>query len=1070
MTAYPRFTAICGDTLAFVAEDDIWTVPASGGTARRITAGKGRVTHIAISPDGTRIAYVGHEEGESDIYVVATDGGLSSRQTYQGGTIIWVGWDLSGQTIRYASNAFSPHRPSFNLWEVEVGGQPIKRDLGYVHGFVEDATGTSVISRVNPKTPAAHRKRYRGGTAGHLWIDVDGSGSYRRMNELSGYIEDPHLIDGRLYFLSDFEGYANVYSCDKDGSRIQRHTDHDDFYARGLASDGRRLAYHAGGDLYVLEPGSQTRKVDVTIAATSNRKSRRFVDPMKYLHAATISHDGSEVVLNSRGKLFNLRPWDGPVTQLGEVDGTAYRLPTTLAGGASVLAVASAADTGEYLVELFTDGITAPRKLPFADFGRPTEIVALPNAAKVVMNNHRGELMLLDLEDASGTITVLDSSEAAAIADLAVSPDGAWVAYSRSCESFDGTELVAGQTVHLCELATGETTLAARNVFVEHRPTFDAEGKYLYFVGRREFQASYDSLDFNMSFMWGTKPYAVVLQKSTPAPFSNREEKSELGEEEDAEVTVRVDVDGLADRVVPVPLEAGQYEKLFGVKGKVLALSNAVKPTDSSALMSAGVASDSTLHSVDTATGKVEKVADGVTDAWLSADASTLLYRAGNRLRVVKATEKVPEGDAAGRESGWVDLGRVKVSVQPASEWPQMFAEAWRLQRDHFWNQDLGGLDWPAVFDRYAPLAHRVCSRSEFSDLIWEMHGELGTSHAYEMLGDYHGPDHYGIGHLAADLDFDAATGTYRVSNIAQGDRWRPAATSPLNLPGVNVADGDEILAVNGMPVDEHTSVNERLVNLAGQEVRLTVRTPGSPARTVTVTPLANEAGVRYRDWVEANRAAVHQATNGRIGYVHIPDMMADGYSEFHRGFLSECSREAMIVDLRFNGGGHVSQLLLDVLSRPRIGYFATPHGKPFSQPNYALRGPAIGITNEYAGSDGDIVSQTFKSRGIGTLIGKRTWGGVVGINVRFFLADNTLVTQPEAASHFNGIGWGIENYGVDPDIEVEFAPQDFAKGTDPQLEAAIAQAVAELEESPATRPELTAKPDLRVAPLPPRD
>lgn len=1070
MTAYPQFPTLHGDTLVFVAEDDVWAVSVSGGTARRLTANKGKVSHPSFSPDGTRLAYVGSEEGASDIYVIDSSGGPSRRVTFQGSRITWVGWKSDGETIRYSSAAEAHVGKFLNFWEVKNGQQPERLTIGYGTAVADDGFGTSVIWRGNPGTPAAHWKRYRGGTAGHLWIDRDGTGDYRRMNELSGYVENPHFVGGRLYFLSDFEGYGNVYSVDYDGANLQRHTDHAEYYARDLTSDGTRLAYRAGGDLYLLDPANHnSHQIPVTIAVTSTRMSRRFVDPMRYLHAASMTHDGKSLVLNTRAKVFHMRPFDGPVTQLGDVDQTAYRLPTPVAGGESVLAIGSSTENEEYLVELSVEADQEPRILPCRDFGRVTEIVASPMRRSVVMNNHRGELLHLDLEADEPVARVVDSSPYSSIEDVAYSPDGNWVAYTAHNAAPDGNEILASKSIYLHHLPTQRTILATRNVWTDEKPVFDPDGKFLYFIGHREFAATKDSLKFDYGFMWGLKPYAIVLDSATKAPFRHAELPD--SEEGDKETTpdVRIDEEGLIDRVVPLPVEAGDYTKLMGAKGKVLTLSRPPTPNSSGDIFADQPAADQILRSVDLVTGKVETIAEGVSTAWNSTDGSTVLYRAGNSLRVLKAGEKAPEGEEPGHETGIVDLKRVKVSVQPGKEWPQMFAEAWRLMRDHFWNKSMGGLDWDAVFHRYAPLAQRVSSRAEFSDLLWEMQGEVNTSHAYELLGDHPGAEAYPVGHLAADIAFDEESGTYRVRSIAQGDRWNPEHTSPLNLPGVNVVVGDEILAVNGMPVGSEASVAERLINLAGQEVQLTVRSVDQKKRRVTVTPLGSDNAIRYRDWVAQNRQAVHEATGGRVGYVHVPDMMADGFAEFHRGFLAEHARHALIVDFRYNGGGNVSQLVLDQLQRTRVGYFSKPNGAPHAQPLNARRGPLVGLTNEFAGSDGDIVGHGFKQRGLGRLIGKRSWGGVVGISVRFFLADNTLVTQPEAASFLDGAGWGVENYGVEPDIEVEYAPQDFVKGSDPQLRTAISQALKELETASVHSVSLTEKPDLTVPALPPR-
>jgi tricorn protease len=440
---------------------------------------------------------------------------------------------------------------------------------------------------------------------------------------------------------------------------------------------------------------------------------------------------------------------------------------------------------------------------------------------------------------------------------------------------------------------------------------------------------------------------------------------------------------------------------------------------------------------------------------------------------VLKAGEKPKkdgeDADKPGRESGWVDLGRVRVSLQPAAEWRQMFQEAWRLQREQFWTEDLSGIDWAAVHERYLPLVDRIGSRSEFSDLLWELQGELGTSHAYEMGGEYRsGPD-YKQGSLGADWAYDAEAKVYRVARLVHGDTWDKQATSPLNAPGINVLPGDIILAIDGQPVGPQATPAERLVNQAGNEVTLTVRRGDEEPRTVTVRAVADDRRGRYRDWVESNRRQVAQATDGRVGYIHVPDMGPEGYAEFHRGFLTEFDRDALIVDVRYNGGGHVSGLLLEKLARRRVGYDFPRWGTPQPYPNESPAGPMVALTNEAAGSDGDIFSHTFKMLKLGPLIGKRTWGGVIGIFPRHPLADGTVTTQPEFSFYFDDVGWRVENYGTDPDIDVDYPPHDYVRGVDPQLDRAIQETLKLLEERPPHRPNPSDRPKFVPPSLAPR-
>ena len=381
-----------------------------------------------------------------------------------------------------------------------------------------------------------------------------------------------------------------------------------------------------------------------------------------------------------------------------------------------------------------------------------------------------------------------------------------------------------------------------------------------------------------------------------------------------------------------------------------------------------------------------------------------------------------------------------------------MLREVWRLQRDQFWSADMSGVDWEAAYRSYAPLVARVATRADLSDLIWEMQGELGTSHAYEMGGDHRKPPAVALGYLGCELRLDAEDGSWEIARIVRGDPWDAGADSPLNAIGVEARPGERIVAVGGQPVSASLPPQALLVHQAGAKVQLTLKSgPGSEAtlRDVTVTALADEVPARYREWVEKNRAWVHAQSDGRVGYFHLPDMMAAGFAEFHRYFGAECEREALIVDVRYNRGGHVSQLLLEKVARRRLGYVHSRWQRPGTYPEEAVAGPVVALANEHAGSDGDIFSHTFKLMKIGPLVGTRTWGGVVGIYPRHALIDGTQTTQPEYAFWFNDVGWDVENYGTDPDIEVDNTPQDHAAGRDRQLETALATALGKLGPTP---------------------
>jgi tricorn protease len=1118
---YYRYPTIHNDTLIFTCEDDLWRVPAAGGIARRLTSSLGEAARPSLAPDGTQVAFVGRDEGQPEIYVMPADGGPARRLTFMGGTqCLTAGWTADGR-ILFASNAGQPFASLLHLYTLDplTGADnpawPQRLPFGPAQAITFGPGGAMVIGR-NTGDPARW-KRYRGGRVGQLWLDAHGDGDFQPLLELDGNMANPLWLAGRIYFLSDHEGIGNLYSCLPDGTGLCRHTDHHLWYARNAAGDGRRIIYHAGADLYLFDPASdQSSLIPIEMHSPQTQRNRKFVYAGGYLQEWTLHPQGHATAITSRGKLFTFANWEGAVrqqgnAQQGSVDNGRYRLPQWLNDGRHLLAVTDSHGEEQFVV---LDSDAAPDQepdyLPDLDIGRPLEIAVNPVANQIVFSNHRYELLFLDLE--THELRLIDRGHADRIAGFDWSPDGRWLAYSVSI-SLHVTML------KLWHRESGQSYPLTRPVLRDVAPAFDPGGRYLYFISYRDFDPVYDNLHFDLSFPWGMRPYLITLQKETGSPFTleaprplpprpaqaenisqpetgaanneesrNGKDKRPAANGEKVDDEVRIDLEGIEERLIAFPVNEGRYGRIVGISdGKVLYSYYPIQGALSQPPRTTAPAATGTLLLYTFSDQKEEVVVGGITDFNRSRDAGTLIYRARNELRVLKAGSKPDKevGRAPGRRSGWLDLERVKVSVAPGSEWRQMFREAWRLQRDQFWSEDMSQVDWLAVHDRYLPLVDRVSSRAEFSDLMWEMQGELATSHCYELGGDYRPEPEYSQGHLAADFVYEANEeddGGWRIRHIVRGDAWNQESDSPLNKPGVNVKVGDVVLAVNGRRLNHATPPAALLVNLAGEEVTLTLLDKGDetgeesendgnrPTRTVTIKTLKSETGARYREWVEHNRRRVHEATNGRVGYVHIPDMGAGGYAEFHRAYLAEVDRLGLIIDVRFNGGGHVSSLILEKLARRRIGYDISRWGQaPTPYPPESVMGPMVALTNEHAGSDGDIFCHGFKMMGLGPLLGKRTWGGVIGYWSGNTLVDGAITTQPELSFWFEDVGWGVENYGTEPDCEVDNRPQDYARGLDAQLELAISEISRLLDAKPPQLPAFSERPSRALPKLPPR-
>lgn len=1061
--AYLRQPTIQGDTIVFVSDDDLWRVDAGGGTAQRLTAGLSEPATPCLSTDGAWIAYIGRDEQHPEVMLMPATGGPARRLTWLGPDTLVRGWTPQGQ-ILFVSTWGQPFFRNHHAFTLDpAGGMPQPLKLGQVNHLAYGPRGMRVIGR-NTGDPARW-KRYRGGTAGHLWIDAAGDGQFRRMHELQGNLSCPMWIGERVYFLSDAEGTGNLYSCLPDGSGLVRHTDHADFYARHAQGDGRHIVYQCGARLWLYDPASDTtRPLDIRVPSPRAQTARRFVPAEAHVGSAQLHPAGHSLVIETRGKLVTMPLWEGAVRQPGIADGVRYRLGQWLADGSTLLAVSDA--SGEERLELHADDGSV-RVLDW-DIGHVESLLAAPQGTRVALANHRNELLVGDT--AGGACQVVDRSDAGRCEDLAWSADGAWLAYSHQATA-------RHRAIKLCEAASGHCWQITQPEFRDYSPSFDPQGRWLYFLSLRTYDPVYDSVQFEMSFPRAARPYLVALRAGGPAPFEpgprplKDEDKDDAPDAAKAAATpLRVDLEGLSQRIAAFPVPEGRFGRLAGAaRGKVVW---SVLPIEGQQGRGGHKEPTGRLEVFDFETQRTDTLMDKADDFALGADHQTLLVREGKRWRAIAVDHREDRreevSDAPSRKSGWLDLSRIRVSVDPRAEWRQMLCEVWRLQRDRFWVADMSGVDWPAMLARYEPLLPRVATRAELSDLIWELQGELGTSHAYESDGDHRKPPQVALGQLAAELRLVPADESWEIVRIVQGDSWDASADSPLRAVGVEARVGERIVAVNGQPVSHTRPPQALLVNQAGCKVELTLA-DGDQQRRVVLTTLADEVPARYREWVERNRAWVHAQSQGRVGYLHLPDMMADGFAEFHRYFGTECDREALIVDLRYNRGGHVSELLLEKVARKRIGVNVSRWGRTVPYPEESAAGPVVALCNEHAGSDGDIFAHGFKLMGIGPLVGTRTWGGVIGIWPRTLLVDGTETTQPEYSFWFRDVGWGVENHGTDPNIEVDNAPQDAAAGRDRQLETALDTALQLAASRMPDLPRMDQRPDLAPPALPPR-
>ncbi|MGW4962073.1 S41 family peptidase [Nonomuraea sp. NPDC004186] len=1025
--------------VTFVADDDVWLAPLSGGRAWRFTADRVPVSHPRFSPDGTRIAWTGGKEGAPEVFAAGIDGPEGERLTYWGSATTGVrGWTGEGDVLAVTAAGQSERGRTW-AYAVPLDGGPATR-LPY--GWVSDvAVSGARVATVSPMwREPSQWKRYRGGTAGKIWVDAEGDGEFARLfADSTAQYWAVNWVGDRLVFLSDVDGVGNVYSALPDGSDLRRHSDHQEFYARHAVGDGERVIYGHAGDLWLLESlDAEPYRLDVTLGGPRPGRAKRPA-PLR-VGAFSPDASGRASAVEIRGTAHWVTHRDGPAGVLRAQPGVRVRLPQVLDADGRAVWVSDA--SGEDGLEIGTPGGEI-RTLATGELGRVLELTVSPDGKHVAVATHDGRLLVVDIE--SGNIRQLDRTTQGDVSGLTFSPDSGWLAWVHPHHEplsqikmgrVDGTSVIDVTSVR----------------FSDFDPMFTKDGKHLAFLSMRTFDPVYDAHVFDMSFHGGCKPYIVPLQATTPSPFDpslqgrgfNGEDDKPAKDDkkDDAAPRTEVDPEGLPSRVVPVPVPAGRYGNLRTAKDALLWLRHPL----------AGQIGDGTepvteivLERYDLKKRAKSELGKEVRAFEVSGDGGRLVTNGKNGLQTRAATE--------GDEVVSIDLDRIAVEIDPIAEWRQGFREAGRLMRDHFWREDMNGVDWQGVLDRYEPLVGRIGAHSELIDLLWETQGELGTSHAYASATGAGVDPRRSQGLLGADLARDD-DGVWRVVRILPGESSDHDARSPLLAPGVAVRPGDAIVAVGGRPVDPVRGPLALLAGTAGQPTELTVRpAAGGDTRRVVVSPIAEDTRLRYHDWVESRRARVREASAGRLGYLHVPDMVATGWAQFHRDLRTEMAFDGLVVDVRENGGGHLSELVLEKLSRKVTGWSRARGYEPMRYPEDSPRGPIVAITDEFAGSDGDIVSAGIKIRGIGPLVGTRTWGGVIGIDSRYSLVDGTRVTQPRYSFWLEGHGWGVENYGVEPDIEVVITPQDRVAGRDPQLEKAIELALSALEEHPSATP-----------------
>lgn len=1118
---YYRFPAPVGDSLVFAAEGDLWRVPLTGGSARRLTTHPAEERNPVISPDGQWLAFVGSYEGSPEVYTMPLAGGLPTRRTFNGGRSVPVSWtsaEGSGAPTQLvvATQRYST-LPSTQLVRINLADNAVTRlPLAQASDASFGADGAIYFTRLDFQ--GSHTRRYAGGTAQQLWrLDAPApSGELKEATPLTadydGTSASPMLVNNRLYFRTDRSGVMNLWSMGIDGKDVRQHTRHDDFEVKSpaLGVGGRArglIAYQHGADirLYNIDSG-EISLVPIALETDLDQTREKWVDkPMDLLTAAHLSPDGEHVAITARGRVFVAPRKTGRLVEAARTPGVRYRdgrfLPTPPTSPASAnedkprpaTLLALSDESGE--VELWTmpaNGVGAASPLTSDANVLRWEAVPAPDGKRIAHHDKNNRLWILEV--ATGVSTKIDENSIDGFMQLAWSPDSRYLAYVAWTDNLQTQiKLYDTQSATVTALTTDRT--------ISMSPAWDPKGDWLYFLSDRNLESVVGS-------PWGfqqpepffdkkTKVYALALRPGLRSPFEEPDElqhakkaddkgdaakkdgSADAAKKDDAAKDqpttsdktesekpkpIHIDLAGIADRVVPVPVPAGNYGPL-AANDKALFFAAADAAVDAKPRLHAFPIDEEALKKRE---WKVETLVPEIKGFELSQDGKSLLVQTESALAIIDATATKPED----LSKHHVKLDGWKLSIQPREEWRQMYTEAWRLHRDYFYDPDMHGVDWKAMREKYAPLVDRVACRGDLNDVLAQLIAELSALHHFVVGGDVRtGPDEIPVATLGAELTRDAAAGGWRIETIYASDPDRPELASPLARPGaaLDIKPGDVITMIDGTPALNAPDVAALLRNKAGKQVLIhTKRSTGAGAqawsepRPSIVFPISMDAdrNLRYRHWQLRCRDLVEELGKGELGYVHLRAMGSGDIADFTRQYYPVFNRKGLIIDVRNNGGGNIDSWVLSRLMRKAWFYWQPRIGQSTWNMQYAFRGHMVVLCNEQTGSDGEAFAEGFRRLGLGKVIGRRTWGGEIWLSFSNYLVDRGIASAAEIGVYGPEGTWLIEGRGVEPDIEVDNLPVATFKGEDAQLKAAIEHLQQRIREQPVETPPMPKRPN----------
>ena len=1060
-----RNPAISKTQIVFVYAGDLWLVGRDGGEAKRLTSGVGIETDPYFSPDGAMIAFTGEYDGNVDIFVVPASGGEPKRLTFHPGADRVVGWTPDGKQILFVSGRNSYSRFA-RLNTISLDGvfpTEVPLPMAYEGSYSADGTKLAYV-------PLPHAfdawKRYRGGRTTPIWIANLSDSATEKIPRDNSNDFAPMWIGNKVYFLSDRTGAITLFSYETISKKVNQEIANAGLDIKSASATSDAIVYEQFGSLNVFDlKTAKAKKLNITINADLATVRARFEKAGNRIRSSSLSPTGARAVFEARGEIISVPAEKGNPRNLTNTSGAAERSPSWSPNGKWIAYFSD--ESGEYALHLRDQtGMGEVKKITL-----PPNFYYAPNwspdSKKISFYDKALNLWYLDIEKT--TPVKVDTTHAdRGSFNPSWSPDSRWIAYTKMLKSWT-------RAVFAYSVEENKSTQITDGMSDAKFALFDKSGKYLYFTASTDFGATQAGLDMSSYPVRSTRNvYIVVLKKSDSSPLAPESDEEKVAEEKAGEdkdkkpeataaaafnstapkppLKVVIDFDNISQRILALPIPARNFIGLDAGKAGNIYLAELPANT---------VTPGASIHKFELEKRKFDKVLDGAMSFDISANGEKILYQQGENWFIVPTATLVKPGD------GKIKTEDMEIHLDPVAEWNQMYREVWRLERDFFYDPNHHGLDLKAAEKKYEPYLKSLSHRADLNYLFQEMLGELTVGHLYVQGGDVPDPKRVAGGLLGCDYKIE--NGRYRFARVYNGENWNPQLRAPLTQPGVNVNAGEYLLAVNGRNLTATDNVYQAFESTAGKNVviRVGANPDGSGSREVTVVPIPLETPLRNLAWIEDNRRKVDQMSGGKLAYVYLPDTAQGGFTNFNRYYFAQLDKEGAVIDERFNGGGSAADYIVDFLRKPVMSYWAVREGGEYTTPFGVIQGPKVMIVNEYAGSGGDMLPWMFRRNKIGQLIGKRTWGGLVGIGGYPALVDGGTVTAPHFAFYSPEGQWEVENHGVAPDIEVDMEPVAWRAGKDIQLEKAIEVALTALQKNPVKKPQRPAYPNYQKPPTP---